>query len=182
MSLLTAAQAGLPAGRLVPPENFHITLAFLDSHPEPVAEDVHFLLSTIRQAGMNLSIDRLAFFGEAPPRSLYAAVAQDLALTALRKKVRRAARDAGVALSSERFVPHVTLARFPKFMLPDDILAVRDVAARRMTQVAASFQVDSFALYRSHLRNEAPVYEVLAEYPLETQSELPVGGERPTDR
>lgn len=164
--MLEGVQAGLRAGRLVPPENFHLTLAFLNKHPEPVLEDVHSLLSTIRLAAIDLSVDGLGTFGAESPRSLYAAIRPDDALTTLRKKVRRAAREAKIELSAEKFVPHITLARFGKGAALEDAREIHIHITRRMAAARASFKADSFALYRSDLRGDGPIYEALAEYPL----------------
>jgi len=164
--MLEAAQAGLPAGNAVPPENFHLTLAFLGEHQEPVIEDVHHELEAIRAEPVTVEIQGLGTFGDAAPRILHADVAPEAGLSALRKKVRRAARDGGIELEHEKFHPHITLARLGKRILPEDAEALRAFISRRIGRVSGQFEADQFCLYESRLGRNGPVYSVLAEYPL----------------
>jgi 2'-5' RNA ligase len=163
---LTAAQTGLPSGRLVAPENFHLTVAFLGEHPEPVIEDVHLALDRIRAPGFALTLSGTGLFGARRPRVFYAGVRPEPALKRLRKKVLQAARDAGLRLPRERYSPHVTLARFNAGLQGDEAVEMRDFAARRMDFTTGPFAVGEFLLYRSTLGRNGPVYEELAAYPL----------------
>ena len=163
---LEAAQAGLPAGRPVAPENFHVTLVFLGEHPEPVVEDLHHVLAEVKAPGFSLALAGVGVFGGAVPRLLYAGVEPEPALSHLRKKVARAAREAGMEVPAKKFTPHVTLARFPKEMPGEDLAAVQGFVARRMSLKAGPFPAERFVLYRSTLGRNGPIYEELADYPL----------------
>jgi len=83
----------------------------------------------------------------------------------LRKKVRAAARGAGIDLPRERFRPHVTLARFSRSK-PVDMGRLTAFLGAYGGFRAGPFAVDRFCLYRSTLTPEGPVYDVLADYPL----------------
>lgn len=161
---LTLVQVGLPAGRVVAPENLHLTLAFLGDRPNPVLEDLHSALEEIAAPGFAVELAGLGIFGGARPRSLHAAVRPNPALKHLRAKVQQAARDTGIDLPRERFVPHVTLARFPRDLPPEDVLAVEAHAARHMNLRCPAFEVSEFHLYRSHLTGEGAQYERLTSY------------------
>jgi 2'-5' RNA ligase len=163
---LTAAQAGLPSGRPVAPENFHLTVAFLGEHPEPVIEDVHLALDGIRAPGFALTLSGTGLFGGQRPRVLYARVQPQPALNRLRKKVLQAARGTGLRLPRERYSPHVTLARFNAGLGGEEASEMRDFAARRMAFTAGPFEVGEFLLIRSTLGRNGPVYQELAAYPL----------------
>jgi RNA 2',3'-cyclic 3'-phosphodiesterase len=168
---LEAAQAGIPAGRVVPHENFHVTLAFLGEQPRPVLEDVHDALEGVRVPGFSLRIEGLGMFGGPRPRLLFAEVAAEPGLAQLRRKVLRAVHEAGIELGRERFRPHVTLARFgARFddggLHGEDAAELQAFVARRVGLRAGPFAVASFVLYRSHLGRAGPIYEALAEYPL----------------
>ena len=165
-SALTAAQAGLPSGRAVAPENFHLTVAFLGQHPEPVIEDVHLALDGIRAPGFALTLSGIGLFGGERPRVLYAEVRPEPALDRLREKVLQAARGAGLRLPRERYSPHVTLVRFNSRLRGEDAIEMRDFAARRMGFTAGPFEVGEFLLIRSTLGRHGPVYQELAAYPL----------------
>ena len=166
-SMLEAAQAGLQVGRVVPSENFHVTLSFLGEHPEPVIEEVHELLEGIRAHPVEIAIDGLGTFGDRRPRLLFADVARNPGLKALRSQVLRAARDAGIPLGHERYHPHVTLARFGAGLAEGDLPGLQAYLSRRIGRVKGTFEAQSFALFRSHLGSAGPIYDVLAEYPLE---------------
>ena len=170
---LEAAQAGIPAGRVVPHENFHVTIAFLGEQPRPVLEDAHDALEGVRVPGFSLRIEGLGMFGGARPRVLFAEVAAEPGLAQLRRKVLRAVHEAGIELGRERFHPHVTLARFRDGLRGDDASEMQAFVARRIGLRAGPFPVESFALFRSHLGRAGPTYEVLAEYALAA----PAGGE-----
>lgn len=163
---LEAAQAGLPAGRPVAPENFHVTLVFLGEHPEPVIEDLHYALEGLDASGFVLSLVGVGLFGGAAPRTLYATVAPEPGLSHLRRKLAQAARETGIDVPSKRFTPHVTLARFPRGVPPEDVAAVHRFLARRMAFRAGPFPAERFVLFRSTLGRNGPVYDALADYPL----------------
>lgn len=167
---LGAAQAGLPAGRAVAPENMHITVAFLGEHPEPLVEDVHYALDTIRAPAFELTLDGLGLFGGDRPRVLYADVRPEPMLTHLREKVLQAARGAGLRMDRERYNPHVTLARFHTGLKGEEAEKMRAFTVRRMAFRAGPFGVHEFHLYRSSLGRNGPIYEELAAYPLNGRS------------
>ncbi len=166
-SALTAAQVGLPSGRPVAPENFHITLAFLNEHPEPLVEDLHLAFDAIRAPAFELSLGGVGLFGGVRPRVLYAAVRPEPALNLLRKKVLRAARGVGLNLPGRRFSPHITLARFNSPLTGNEAQEMRDFTARRMDFTAGPFLVGELLLLRSTLGRNGPIYEELAAYPLD---------------
>lgn len=166
--VLTGAQAGLDFGRIVPPENFHITLAFLGEHPKPVLEDVHTLLDEIQFDPIDLEIRGLGVFGGEKPRTLFAEVLPSKPLNTLRKRVRTAAREAGIELAHEQYRPHVTLARFGSGLVGPEVLDLQAFLSARISRTNAVFQATGFALYESRLGSSAPHYSVLADYPAAT--------------
>ncbi len=163
---LVAAQAGLPAGRPVEPENLHLTVAFLGEHPEPVIEDAHYALAGVRTEAFDLTLEGLGLFGDARPKVLHAGVRPERGLTRLREKVVQAARSAGLGMSRERYQPHVTLARFGRGLDGADALRVRDFAGRGAGFRSDRFRVAEFGLWRSFLGRSGAVYEEMASYAL----------------
>lgn len=163
---LAPVQARLGAGRAVPPDAMHVTLAFFGEHQGPVIEDLHYALAEIEASAFSLTLSGLGRFG-APPRLVHAAVVPDSRLKALRDRVRSAARIAGIALAREQFVPHVTLARFPRTGLSgEETVRIEAALAAHAAFRLGPFPVTGFVLYRSRLGRSGASYEALAEYPL----------------
>ena len=165
-STLEAAQAGLDFGRIVPAENFHLTLAFIGEQPDRAIEDLHYELDRITADTLELTLQGLGVFGGEAPRVLFAEIQPNAALKDLRDKVRIAAREANLELEHRRFHPHITLARFGKGLHPEQAGALQTLISKRMRLVRGTFPVTEFALYESVLGQEAPVYDVIASYEL----------------
>lgn len=162
---LEVGQLGLETGELVPAENFHVTLAYLGPCHDRTVEDIADGLSNLSAAGFELEARGLGTFGE-PPRVLFADIVDHPSLTHLRKRVRRTVAEGGVELFHERFHPHVTLARFGRNLLPEDLEHLRAHIARRMGMVHATFAADRFTLFESLMTSEGRVYDPLVEFPL----------------
>jgi RNA 2',3'-cyclic 3'-phosphodiesterase len=165
---LQAQQAGLPVGRAVPPENFHITLAFLGEHPMPVVEDVHFALQAISAPAFPVKLDGIGLVGDRS-RTVQALARPEPRLTHLRARVLDAARGAGLPLGRSRFQPHVTLARIPNGIAGEDIVRLEAFVGQRTGFALAPFPVGAFALYRSRLGRSGATYEEMAAYPLTSE-------------
>ena len=168
---LNLLQFLLPLPRRVPPENLHLTLAFLGEIPTDLAEDAHHALEAIRAPAFALTLAGVGAFGEAQPRLVYAGVRPALELDHLHRKVDTALRRAGAAPERRRFHPHVTLGRFDPRSVDRPRLAAAMVANDSFA--AGPFTVESFALYRSQLGREGAHYEELARYPLTPTAKAP---------
>lgn len=164
-SALAVQQFLLPLPKKVPSENFHLTLAFLGEVTEPLLEALHEDLLIMRAAPFDLALAGLGLFGGERPRAAWAGVAASDPLIRLQAKVEHLARQAGCTVEHRRFVPHVTLGRFPPPPLPDALRLERAIA-EGAGFAAGPWQVTAVALYESHLGAKGARYEVLAEYPL----------------
>ncbi|AVO39011.1 RNA 2',3'-cyclic phosphodiesterase [Pukyongiella litopenaei] len=159
---LAALQARLPGGRRVPRENLHLTLAFLDDQPEPALEELHGELGDLGAAAFDLTLAGLGVFGGDRPRLLYADIAPNTALSDLHRAVMGAARRAGMQLPRRRFHPHVTLARFGA----GDAAGLGGFIAAHGATPLPGFRATGFGLYRSILRPDGAVHDMLAGYNL----------------
>lgn len=160
---LETLRAPIPEARWAPPENLHLTLAFLgDQHPHAL-EDADAVLAEIRAPILDLRLEGVGVFGGDRPHAIYAALAENPDLRRLQAKVERALRQAGVSFESRNFTPHVTLAwlgrKAPRGRL---ISWLEGYALYR----SAPFEVEEFALYRSDLGPGGSVYEAMRAYPL----------------
>lgn len=175
VAALVAAQAGMPAGRLVEAANLHLTLAFLGERPETEVEDVHYALGAIRSSVFPLRFAGLGLHEEWRGRVVVAEAAPEPGLLRLRDKVAQAARSAGVALERERYRPHVTLARLNGTPSAEELERLRAFVARGARFAAGPFEVAGFELTRSRLGRAGAAYEAMAFYPL-WPDEGPRGG------
>lgn len=162
---LTVTQFLLPLPRPVPPANMHLTLAFLGKVNEPDLAELDTALARLRAAPLSLALAGLGVFGGDKPRNVHARLAPAPALDHLQARIAQTVRSMGLPLEGKRFVPHVTLGRFA----PGQVSAGE--LAKAMGEIGAvtspPFTVDRFTLYRSLLRAEGPVYDALADYPLD---------------
>ena len=107
----TRAIADDSGGRVIPPENLHVTLLFLGQVPEARFEAVQQAAAACANApAFELSFDRAEVWGRANLLCL-ATSATPPAATALAEKLRHSLRDEVSGTSEHEFRPHVTLAR-----------------------------------------------------------------------
>ncbi len=156
----------LPFGRTLEEENLHLTLAFLDDQPVGLLEEVHLALEALHVPAFELQPKGIGTFGSRAPATLWAGLRDSDALAELHRRVRGAARLAGLDLPRERFRPHVTLARFRRPPGADDLERLRRFLQAHADFDAPAFVVRSFALYRSTLTQGGAIHEEIARYPL----------------
>ncbi len=159
---LTRLQAGLTVGRVVPEENLHLTLAFLGEISEVQAQDLAEALSLFHHPAIDLTLFGLDLFGGKRPDVLFIGGHGD-GLAHLHEKIAHLVREVGIALPRSRFRPHVTLARFAKDMGPRDQARLGEFLQLNGTASYPPAHADTVTLYRSHLREDGPIYEALAE-------------------
>jgi 2'-5' RNA ligase len=151
--------------RRVDPLDMHLTLVFLGEVAPDVLEAQHEAAEAISMPGFSLRLKGLGLFGKAQPHSLWAGVAPEPALTALQTKLETALRRAGASPEKRRFLPHVTLGRFPP-MAPQEAARLERAVVAGAGFSTETFDVRDFVLFRSHLGGAPPRYENLASYPL----------------
>lgn len=157
-----------PRGRWVPRQNRHVTLRFLGASWPRLVEWVREAIGAAAADAEPIRT-RIAGLGAFPngrrARVLWAGLEDpDGRLVRLAGLLDRAlARE--FAPEKRAFTPHLTLARFQ----PPVALEELDAADAG----SEPFVVDHIALYRSHLRRPAPVYEPLGSFPLSNRASAP---------
>ncbi|MDX1780954.1 MAG: RNA 2',3'-cyclic phosphodiesterase [Thalassovita sp.] len=159
-------QDGLGVGREVDAENIHITLAFLGRQNPQVVEQLHDMLWSIQMRPVRLRVSGLELFGGRQPNLVAALFEKVPEMIALQEKVAQAARMAGIELDRRRFKPHATLVRFPRDLSYEARERIAAYMAAKGGSTLEGGEAASFSLYSSRLREEGPVYEALATYPL----------------
>src|SRR5690348_801064 len=143
----TRAKAPL---RWVPPEQWHLTLAFMPAVDEAdLAKLRSELASAFEEPSFDLVFGGLGVFPKGgPPRVLWIGLEAGVAeLRALEAAVRRRLRQAGLVTEDRSFSPHLTLARW-KARRGSDRLLVRDSA---VPGTVARVRLTRTVLYESHL-------------------------------
>ena len=157
-------QKGLPPGRPVPWDNFHITLVFLGDATDAMAEELDLALDGMRFVLPEIKLSGLGQFGNAEPRAVWIGVLPVAALEALHRRLANTARSVGLEVPRRRFIPHVTLTRFARDTV--DPSAVARAFEKRGRVELPAFQPVALTLFRSYLRPDGPEYEPLADYPI----------------
>lgn len=161
---LGPARSVAPHGlRWTRPEQWHLTLAFLGSVPEPAVPELAETLG----AACRVDALRLRFFGGGcfGDRVLWVGIAGDThALRTLAAGVAAAARRSGVVISDEPYRPHLTLARAGR------VGADLRTAAGALAEVIGSpWSVGSVQLVHSRLGTgpgASAVHSPIATWPL----------------
>lgn len=139
-------------GRPVPPENFHLTLAFLGNVPGEQCEAVRLAAGACCLEPLTLQLDSAGYFPGA--RVLWIGPQETpAALAWLAAGLWQALRPLGLQSGPQAFLAHLTLAR--KVASPPAVPALRAVA----------WPVDGFALVESRTGASGARYEVLQWYP-----------------
>lgn len=157
---------GLRAGRPVPRENLHLTLAFLGDQPEDALEELHAELEMLRLPGPELAFGGLGWVGPGKAQSLAVEVEPVSELLTLQAEVARRARRLGMVLDRRPFRPHVTLVRFRRHVSPGEEAALHGFLSSPPVVTDAPCRAMSFSLQRSTLSGAGARYETLASYPL----------------
>jgi 2'-5' RNA ligase len=153
--VLAEIVSGLPIpGRVAPPENWHITLRFLDTVDRVTYER---FLAALDQVGETAFPAALDGFGAFPnPRKanvFWAAVGQGSEQMAmLNEEAEEAALAAGLSPEERPFHPHLTLSRIRP---PTD---VRPLLGEELT---LSWRCERLVVYRSHPGRGGTHYEPL---------------------
>lgn len=163
---LEDVQADLDVGRPTAPENFHITLAYLDKQNDRTLEHIHDVLSQVSHARFDVVLHGIGVFGGRDPRVVWAGVEPERQLENLRDRVRRAATRSGVELARERFRPHVTLARFRGRLKPRESQRLQAFLMRHGALRFEPFEAQAFVLYQSTLHSAGAIHEPITRYSL----------------
>jgi RNA 2',3'-cyclic 3'-phosphodiesterase len=164
-SQLVVQQFLMPIPRKVARDQFHVTICFLNEMRENALEALHDDLQRIKIAPFALSLAGFGLFGKAKPNAVWAAVAPSAPLAHLAAKVERAGRLAGATLPARKFVPHITLGRFPA-MPPEEAARLERAVINGAGFRAGPWDVAEMVLYQSTLLPDGPRYDELARYNL----------------
>ncbi len=159
---LALLRGGLSGATWIDTENYHITLRFIGDIDRATATGIAGMLDAIRHPAFSVTIDQLGTFGGDRPRAIIARARPVSALVELQAAQERLLRRIGIAPATQKFTPHVTLARLRQ----SSPLAVADYLAGRGLFATRQFEATRFVLYSSRDSVGGGPYRVEAEYPL----------------
>jgi 2'-5' RNA ligase len=160
---LADTMEGVACARWQDHDHLHVTLRFLGEVERPLAEDVVASLDQVRAPAAEVRIAGVGRFAD----TLWAALAPHDALAALHRKVDHACVRAGLPPERRAYVPHVTLARFPRSAGPDP--AIARWLAINAALASEPFTLPHLILYQSTLGQSGATYEALTRWPLGTR-------------
>lgn len=108
---LSAFQSGFDGARWVDTTDLHITLRFIGDVSPKQADLIVEALDSRHWHAPEIAYTRLDAFGGSKPRSLYAAVAEDVVLMRLQAAQERLMQSIGLPAERRRYAPHITLGR-----------------------------------------------------------------------
>ncbi len=162
---LTLQQFLLPLPVRADPESLHLTLVHLGDCDASTLQAAHEGFEGLRSPPFPLTLAGLGLFGGARPHTAWAGVAASPPLLRLQTKVETIARRAGCPVPSRKFLPHVTLGRFPA-LARDDADRLERAIVQGLGFRAGPWQVEHLTLWQSHRTGKPPYQTVLAGYRL----------------
>ena len=159
---LSFLRGGLSGATWIDRDNYHITLRFIGDVDRALACDIADGLDNIRQQAFDVTLEQLDIFGGDKPRAIIARVRPVTPLVELQAAQERLVRRVGIAASTQRFTPHVTLARLKQ----SSPMAVADYLGGRGLFWARHFEAKRFVLFSSRDSVGGGPYRIEAEYPL----------------
>lgn len=158
---------GAGVGRVIPAENLHLTLSFLEKQSPSVLATLDAELAMIHAKAPDLEWSQPDILGGARTRVFALTVQPAPELLGLHTQVVRAVRGVGIDLPGVRFRPHVSLIRFSDKPTARERDRLQQLIFSGQLAGLPSVRADMFSLYRSHLNERGARYERLVDYPLD---------------
>ncbi len=141
-------------GKDIPPENMHLTLAFIGEYDDP--ERVKEVVESIEIRPFEMKLSGIGAF-----RDLWWVGTENSAsLMAISRRLRRALAEADIPFDKKKFMPHITIIRRANGTLSGE--AAEEIAASAITgHGSASMTVDHISLMRSDRGKYGMIYTEL---------------------
>jgi 2'-5' RNA ligase len=157
---LLGAMGGIDGARWQDDAQLHLTLAFAGEVDGASANDLTDALAEVESAPFPLTVEGVGHFEhKGAVSAVWARIPASEPLSQLQGRVERACRRAGIETDRRAYRPHITLARLPRSAGP-----IGGWLASHGTLRVGPWEVTGFTLYRSHLRQEGPLYAPIVEY------------------
>lgn len=111
LSLQSELRRHAVRGRFTPPENLHLTLAFLGECSEKEAQTAAGVMDGLAFGSFPVSVGRVGRFRRDKGDLWWAGLDESRALLHLQEELSLKLKNAGFTLEDRKFKPHITLAR-----------------------------------------------------------------------
>ncbi len=149
-------------GRMVPPENWHFTLQFLQFSEETKLERLKFILSNLNLGPpFSATLKNLgAFPNENSAKLLWVGLSEGTKeLTTLAENITQTLIKEGYKIDTRPYIPHLTISRLLPPRKVSDVIQTIPIQEQ-------TFLIKEIILYQSILNEESSHYIHLASYPL----------------
>lgn len=142
---------------------WHITLHFIGEMK--LDGSIHESLKTVQSPSFSMKLKGVGTFPDkGKPRVLWAGIDSQAELKNLHESTGQALQLTGFKPEARTYKPHLTLARFKKFVPSKEMMSA--YRNQHLDFETALFPVKEFLLYRSELQPEGAVYTVLERFTL----------------
>ncbi len=158
---LDAARGGVEEARWQRDDQLHLTLSFIGMTSRKVMRDIEGELASISFSPFALRLRGTGQFGkDGQVRALWVGVEDPEPVSLLHEKIQHRLAGLGLMLDQRRFIPHVTLARFPRRARP----AVDAWFAANENLRSHEEWITNFTLFSSHKTDEGRYYRREASF------------------
>jgi 2'-5' RNA ligase len=151
-----------PDLKLVKTDKIHVTLLFLGEIPERIASVLCQGLASKRMPGISISLAKIGVFPDIRFARVIWIGIQDTSgtLPIYADSVRSLVLESGIQISSEKFVPHLTIARVRSGKNKENLME----CVMRMSEIdLGPTRTSPLRLKKSELMSNAPVYSTVCE-------------------
>ena len=150
-------------GRMVPPENWHFTLQFLQIAEEIKLERLKHILSSLNfGSAFSATLKNLgAFPNESSAKLLWVGLNEGAKeLAAMADNITQVLAKEGYKVDTRPYIPHLTISRLLPHRKVSDIIQTIQIKEH-------AFKIEEIILYQSILGEESSHYVHLASYQLQ---------------
>ena len=162
-AFLASMRAITKEPRWVRAENLHVTLKFLGEVAEGKVDAVRTALGEIRSdKAVSLEFRGMGFFpNEKHPRVFWVGTEASPNLKTLAGNIEGGVEKLGIPREKREFSPHLTLARFERPRLPEEL---RKLIANNQQREFGSLHTNEFILVQSKLKPTGAEYTTVATF------------------
>ncbi len=154
--------------KYVEDENLHITLKFLGETDQAAVDSIINDLKKIKTVKPSLSIKTSGAFPNIIfPKVAWVGVEENTGLKELYENIELTASQYGFPIEEREFHPHITIARI-KGRIQNDWT---QFFKRSNAEEFGRFSPENYALYKSELTKNGPVYSKIAEFPFQEEND-----------